>query len=233
MSFARQGSQRNNQEDGESIYFNVGMPPSTHATPIIKQYNVAPVKQPVPTVLSPTGGPKRPMHADSSQVQQFFNPIQGPRDAAKRAGMKPPDHSKSNIRAIRELSSLNQMRKQEEQEQEAKEAARRNASGFVRTSSANADSRRVSGGGSMNLYQADDRQGRDFLKENKISSVAPARPPRQAQPDDGEKYLKKKDFGRVPTYLLERKLELVEQHEADLRAREAAMIPAGKSTVDM
>lgn len=228
MSFARQGSQRNKQEEGESIYFNVGASASTFggAAPIIKQYNVAPPKSAVPAALSPTGGPKRPMHADSSQVQQFFNPIQGPRDAAKRAGIKPPDHARSNIRAIKEQSSLNQMRKLEEQEQEAKEAARRNAAGFVRTNSASADSRRVSGGGSM-LYQPDDRQGRDFLRENKLGAVAPVRPPRQAQPDDGDKYLKKKDFGRVPTYLLERKLELVEQHEADLRAREAAMIPAG------
>lgn len=74
-------------------------------------------------------------------------------------------------------------------------------------------------------YQPDDLQGRDFVRENKLGAVAPVRPPRQAsQADDGEKYLKKKDFGRVPTYLLERKLELVEQHEAELRAREAAMM---------
>jgi hypothetical protein len=228
MSFCRPGSQqRNKQDEGESI-FNIA--PSYGATPIIKQYNVAPSKPPVPSVLSPTGGggPKPKMHADSSQVQQFFNPIQGPRDAAKRAGIKPPDHARSNIRAIREQSSLNQLRKQEAEEQEAREAARRNASGFVRTSSANSDMRRVSGGGVSSTYYPDDRQGRDFVSENKLGAVAPIRPPRQgSQADDGEKYLKKKDFGRVPTYLLERKLELVEQHEAELKAREAALIPAG------
>lgn len=41
------------------------------------------------------------------------------------------------------------------------------------------------------------------------------------------KYLQKRDYGRVPNYLLERKLELVEQQEEVLRAKEAALIPPG------
>lgn len=42
------------------------------------------------------------------------------------------------------------------------------------------------------------------------------------------KYLQKKDFGRVPSYLLERKIEMAEKHEADLRAKEASRIPPGE-----
>jgi hypothetical protein len=48
-----------------------------------------------------------------------------------------------------------------------------------------------------------------------------------AQDDDGLKYLQKRDYGRVPTYLVERKMELAEAAEAAARAKEAALIPPG------
>lgn len=221
---------RNAQEE-ESIYHSAAPSTMQGAAPLVKQYNITTSKPPVPSVLSsPTGGggPKPKMHADSSQVQNFFNPIQGPRDAAKRAGIKPPDHAKSNIQAIREQSSLNQLRKQEQLDSEARGG--RNGAGFVRSASAN-ENRRISGSGVSNQYynsqQTDERQGRDFVRENKLGAVAPVRLPRAQDADDGQKFLKKKDYGRVPTYLLERKLELVEQHDAELKAKEAALIPAG------
>jgi hypothetical protein len=47
------------------------------------------------------------------------------------------------------------------------------------------------------------------------------------QDDDGLKYLQKRDYGRVPAYLVERKMELAEAAEAAARAKEAALIPPG------
>eukprot|EP00983_Pelagomonas_calceolata_P020613 648410-Pelagomonas_calceolata.AAC.1 len=46
--------------------------------------------------------------------------------------------------------------------------------------------------------------------------------------EDEMKYLKKQDYGRVPSYLLERKIELAAQQEAEERMKEAALIPPGK-----
>jgi len=45
--------------------------------------------------------------------------------------------------------------------------------------------------------------------------------------EDDSKYLQKQDYGRVPNYLLERKIELAAQVEAEERAKEAALIPPG------
>ncbi len=62
-----------------------------------------------------------------------------------------------------------------------------------------------------------------------MGAGAPVRLPRiSSLKDDGSKYLNKPDFGRVPTYLLERKIDLIERQEADVRAKEAAMIPLGR-----
>ncbi|KAJ9513997.1 hypothetical protein QJQ45_021078 [Haematococcus lacustris] len=47
------------------------------------------------------------------------------------------------------------------------------------------------------------------------------------QEDDAAKYLQKKDYGRIPSYLLDRKLELAEQVADAQRAKEAALIPPG------
>ena len=49
----------------------------------------------------------------------------------------------------------------------------------------------------------------------------------RATQDDDLKYLNKQDYGRVPTYLLERKIELAAQQEAEERMKEAALIPPG------
>ncbi len=52
----------------------------------------------------------------SSQIQSILNPVQGPRDEQIRAGVKPPNHAKTNIAAIKEQSNLNNLRKAAEQQ---------------------------------------------------------------------------------------------------------------------
>lgn len=215
----------------ESIYVPSA---SFGASPVIMTYNIQPTVPTVATAGSPTGVSKLKMHVDSSQVQNIFNPIQGPRDAQRRAGIKPPDHAKSNKQSIKEQSSLNQLRKQTAQEDEARAAQTRNSAGFVRSTSMTAPRRTNLPSQAPTIYQhqqqtdADITNGRDFVRENKLGAVAPARQPRTVpEADGGAKYLQKPDFGRVPTYLLERKIELLEQQDAQIRAREAAMVPAG------
>lgn len=52
------------------------------------------------------------------QMANIFNPVQGPRDAQVRAGVKPHDHARSNRDAVREASQLNALRKQQEKDAE-------------------------------------------------------------------------------------------------------------------
>jgi hypothetical protein len=47
--------------------------------------------------------------------------------------------------------------------------------------------------------------------------------------DDGLVYLSKRDYGRVPSYLLARKAELAQAAVAADKAKEAALIPAGEA----
>mmetsp|Transcript_12775 Transcript_12775/g.34834 ORF Transcript_12775/g.34834 Transcript_12775/m.34834 type:complete len:297 (-) Transcript_12775:213-1103(-) len=213
-TMARQTSSR--KEGEESIYniggVTAGYPP---AAPKIKTYNIAP--QPSGSAVSPTG--KTRMHADSSQIQQLLNPVQGPRDAQTRQGIKPMDHARSNAHAVKEASQLNALRKA------AAEAAQQNARppGYIpaynRTSSAGPSRPPALGA------KQPSANSRNFMQENKLGAAAAIR---AAKPKEDEmKYLKKQDYGRVPSYLLERKIELAAQQEAEERMKEAALIPPG------
>ena len=58
------------------------------------------------------------IHTPIPQIQDVMNPILGIRDAQVRAGIKPPNHAKTNICAIKEQSSLNKLRKMAQQSEE-------------------------------------------------------------------------------------------------------------------
>ncbi|PNH09884.1 hypothetical protein TSOC_003443 [Tetrabaena socialis] len=144
-----------------------------------------------------------------------MNPIRGPRDAQARAGITPVNHAKNNAVAVREQSQMNAMRKAADPEPGGLKLPP------VRSTSAPTQRplpRRPSSGGGA--------AGRDFVHENKVSSVAALRPPRPDK-QSGDKYLNKKDYGQVPSYLLERKLQMAADVEAAARAKEAALIPPG------
>jgi len=47
------------------------------------------------------------MHQDSSQVREFFQPVNGVRDQQVREGVKPTNHSRNNRAAIKEMSAMN------------------------------------------------------------------------------------------------------------------------------
>lgn len=220
---ARSRSNRSGErEQAESVYAlgQLAADAGGAVAPRVRTYNVEPP--------SPSGGggegrgggaptPKIRMHADSSQIENLMNPVRGPRDAAVRAGVKPVNHARHNVLAVKDLSQMNALRKAAEQPEE------RPGLKLPPVRSTSAPSRRPltrsdSGGGS----------GRDFVMENRLGAVAPVRQPRTSLKDeDSTKYLKKKDYGQVPQYLLERKLEMAADVEAQQRAKEAALIPPG------
>ena len=75
---------------------------------------------------------------------------------------------------------------------------------------------------------ADERPGtgsssRNFLLENKASAAAAPRAVKaEARRDPGEEFLVKPGYGLVPTYLLERKMELAAEEDAKVAAREGS-----------
>lgn len=188
------------------------------------------------------------------QVESILNPVRGIRDAQARAGITPTDHSRHNILAIKEQSRLNALQKQQQEEQaqqHLRPQMRRTTSGsaggagpgginrtlsgggraaaagagrpvIVRSVSGNAAAggRSASGGGSSD--------GRDFVQENKAAAAAASRPVKaESRQDSGAAYLQKSEYGQVPGYLLQRKVEMAQQEAAMQAAKQAAQIPAG------
>mmetsp|Transcript_25560 Transcript_25560/g.64845 ORF Transcript_25560/g.64845 Transcript_25560/m.64845 type:complete len:296 (-) Transcript_25560:370-1257(-) len=210
----RSRSATDRDESGESIYatpaaYGGMMPP---AAPKIRTYNVVPTS---PTGAAGQGKPR--MHADSSQISNVLNPVHGVRDAQKRQGVKPFDYAKSNALAIKEASHLNALRKASVKDQTELTGGQPS---YMRSNSA--PSRR-----GPPAAPVTSNDGRNFLQENKLGAGMPMRPPKPTKEDDSSKYLKKKDYGRVPEYLVERKMELAEHADAVARAKEAALIPPG------
>lgn len=203
-------------QEEESIfgYANISLPP---VVPKTKVYHVGPV--------TPSGA-KVPVrnHADSSQISSAINPVSGLRDQQRRAGIEPTNFARGNVAAIKEQSKMNALRKMAQEQSERAGPGR-----FGGERSTSAPSRRPAPARFSNPgYDEDGQLQRDFVAENRMGAGVPMRPPRPSKvEDDGLKYLKKKDMGKVPTYLLNRKMELAAEQEAKERAKEASTIPPG------
>ena len=81
---------------------------------------------------------------------------------------------------------------------------------------------------------ADERPGTGSSSRNVLlgtrqasAAAAPWAVKAEAWRDPGEEFLVKPGYGQVPTYLLERKMELAAEEDAKVAAREAALIPPG------
>ncbi|GIL80107.1 hypothetical protein Vretimale_12930 [Volvox reticuliferus] len=224
LSRPRSASERN---ENESVYALGKLSVATHgsAAPKVKVYNIGPEPPPTPGAGNPptpksssASGPRYRVNSagDSSQIENLMNPVRGLRDAQARAGITPTNHARNNAMAVREQSQLNAARKAADVE----ESGNRLKLPPVRSTSAPTQRpvRRPSSSGGG---------GRDFVNENKLGAVAPVRPPRPEKKESAEKYLNKKDYGQVPQYLLERKMQMAADAEAAARAKEAALIPPG------
>lgn len=153
----------------------------------------------------------------------LFQPPPPPAPEPIPLAARPPNHKRGNIAVVKEISTLNQLRRQAEAQErmEAQQAGAPKPAPRRSVPAAVAHNRR------------------DFVRENCV--VAPVRQQRQRQPvdddygrmatDDGLKYRNKPDFGRVPTYLLERKLEMFDKQESELRAKEMSHVPPGEVVV--
>lgn len=184
-------------------------------------------------------------HSNSSQVANLMNPVTGVRDMQKRAGKTPVNHARDNLIAIKEQSSKNQLKKLEEiaaMEAKAKGgfraqldtgAARRAGIGATTTTADGAGGVGGRGPASPGGAQGDAAYGMDFVAANKVEAVSKAAARGVARLHDRDAASKKADwtakqnYGKVPSYLRERKLELLEAQQAKRDAEENAHIPAG------
>lgn len=162
----------------------------------------------------------------SFQVESILNPVKGVRDAQRRAGIEPVNHSRNNALAVKEQSRLNALKKLQEQEEAEQAEQNRGKPALRRTSSGGSRPTSRPGTG---LQRQHSSSGRNFVEENKVTAAATCKPAKAEQrTDDPEAFLQKRDYGRVPEYLLERKMQLAEEYDAVQAAKQAALIPAGR-----
>lgn len=191
----------------ESIYHLVSEARGTGAGPATRVHDTQFTKtEPTAQILKP-----RRMHEDSRQVENLFNPVRGFRDAQKRKGIMPTDHAKNNMRAIKQQSEINAQKKMEEEYGPGcpgvRTTGRRPTSSVLRPSRSSDSSR-------------------DFVHEN-IVDAGTFRKSSDLPKKDGSEFLSKVNYGRVPTYLHERKMELAANYARQQAQKEAALIPEG------
>jgi hypothetical protein len=101
--------------------------------------------------------------------------------------------------------------------------------GIVRSVSGSA-----AAGGRLATSSGGGNDGRDFVQENKAAAAAASRPVKaESRHDSGAAYLQKSEYGQVPAYLLQRKMEMAQQEAAMQAAKQAAQIPAGAQQHNM
>lgn len=159
-----------------------------------------------------------------------MNPVTGVRDLQRRAGKTPVNHARDNIIAVKEQSSKNQLKKMEEiANMEAK------AKGGFRAQLDTGAPRRAMGATAHRRAPspAESPYETDYVAANKVEALSKAAAQGAARLHDREAkqrkddWMGKQNYGKVPSYLRERKLELLEAQRAKREAEENAHIPAG------
>jgi hypothetical protein len=131
-------------------------------------------------------------------VESILKPVRGIRDAQRRAGITPTNHSRHNIQAVKEQSRLNALQKAQQQDERISAAT----GGLRRQSGAFGSRQQQQPSRSSSLGSAGDLStARDFVEENKLAAAAAAaRRPVKAEAKAGAgagEYLHKSDFGQV------------------------------------
>lgn len=191
-------------------------------------------------------------------MSSIINPVNGYRGALERKGIKPRNHHKDNMRSLRRKQDMNRMSKavQEEANRQANERVVPKKYKGITSQIARQRSKKKQGGHTFLKRKEDaprttkpyvsrkqdkakpplpDRDStppnsgrtssrRDFLKENR--SLARSTKPRG--PRSKSAGATNKNFGRVPDYLIERKIELAKKKEAKRQAAcQRAEVPYG------
>ena len=189
---------------------------------------------------------RRPLathHTNSSQVELAMNPAAGSnvRELQRRRGIKPTDHHRQNLAKLKEQSAKNQARKLKEAAEKdammkshigaAERAAQRARAASSRPASA-APTRRET-----QLSREESTYGTDFVRQNSTMTVADAAAKGKTRISEmraieeerriANDFTAKRDYGRVPDYLVERKLELLERERLRREKEELAHIPPG------
>lgn len=209
----RQTARRVSKEDRaaeESIYSltNINLEDSQ---PRVRVHNVQVPKQQT----------KVKMHADSSQIESILNPVMGIRDAQLRAGIKPTNHAKNNVAAIKEQSKMNALRKLQGDDKDPVTGR-----SLHRSSSGGSKSNSFGHTREAGRRTTSEDGGRNFVEENRIAAGTSSRSSRTGD-TNAKAFIEKRDYGKVPQYLMERKMELAADYEARMKSKEEAAIPAG------
>ena len=172
-----------------------------------------------------------------------MNPAAGSnvRELQRRRGIKPTDHHRQNLAKLKEQSAKNQARKLKEAAEKdammkshlgaAERAAQRARAASSRPASA-APTRRET-----QLSREESTYGTDFVRQNSTMTVADAAAKGKTRISEmraieeerriANDFTAKRDYGRVPDYLVERKLELLERERLRREKEELAHIPPG------
>ena len=149
----------------------------------------------------------RSQHQDSYQVSNLLNPVRGVRDAMRREGKKPRNHAKDNLRAIREQSLQNRLQKELDKKLPAQGSKARAAPPRSK------------------IPQGPTSPAKDFIRQNRKSVQAMRSKKVEKAPE--QLFKEKENYGKLPRYLLERKIQLAEEYERRREDERMALAPPG------
>ncbi|XP_024389815.1 uncharacterized protein [Physcomitrium patens] len=143
-----------------------------------------------------------PSHLDSYQVSNLFNPPRGIRDEMLRRGITPRDHHRDNKALVARTSAKNHALRQNPEA----------LATFGTSQEGNVEKKPKR------------RNGIDYVSKNVKSASNTARDrPKVEYPN----YMKKENFGKVPSYLLRIKTELAHDTEKRLLESQNKNLPPG------
>jgi len=185
---------------------------------------------------------------DSSNVASHLNPVRGVRDAQRRAGIKPTNFAAKNREHIRSLQEAIRQKKQQSQPKK-KDRFKSVQSRVLQTMEKEA------GGGHVylkkNSQKEENKTAPNFRRKAKrkpevprqTQNNSPSRRPvknfvadntdvnkhvkKAKEAEEETHFLEREDFGKVPDYLIKRRLEMAEKKALEQARTESAKIPTG------
>ncbi|QDZ19673.1 enkurin domain-containing protein [Chloropicon primus] len=154
-------------------------------------------------------------HQDSYQISNILNPVRGVRDKMRREGKQPRNHAKDNLMAIRNQSLQNRLQK----EIGKKLPEQKRKSNNVRSSNYGKVTRQTTSNVSRPA------SSKDFISQNK--SALHGMKSKKSDKAPEQLFKEKENYGKLPRYLLERKIQLAEEYERRREGEKHARAPPG------
>ena len=153
-------------------------------------------------------------HQDSAQISSLLNPVRGVRDQMRREGKQPRNHARDNLMAIRNQSMQNKIQK----ELDTKLPVQR------KKTSSNVPSSNY-GRAMRPATNASRGPSKDFISQNKgaLRNMKSKKLDKQKE----QLFKEKENYGKLPRYLLQRKLQLAEDYERRREDARMALAPPG------